>query len=176
MSQLYTEPKRHPLEMPPQHRKALSQIFYAYSKMPQGLQLDLVEPNIVRDTNVNSLNRQYNELKRDVDTLIQRVDRLERVLNVPPYAKIASSIETHLSKILVINEVHMRPIQSGFLLTIIHSAEFISQAIEQARPGLIELEDEFPNVYFDTWFLHFNEVHGDDLQQSALVFTRKNDE
>ena len=114
-------------------------------------------------------------MKRRVGVLEQRMDVLERMLNAPSYTKIVSSVEKHLSKIPVIKNIYIKSTQSGFLLTLVYNTEFIFQAIEQTRPGIMELEDEFPNVYFDTWFFHVNEVQKEDLQQSTMIFARKND-
>ena len=60
--------------------------------------------------------------------------------------------------------------QPNFLLMLTYDAESGSSAIDQARPGLTKLENEFPDVYFDTWFIHINDVRDGDLRQSEQVF------
>ena len=71
--------------------------------------------------------------------------------------------------------VYVESTQAGFLLTLVYDAEPISRAIEQARSGLIKIEDEFPDVNFDTWFLHKDDVRNVHLRQSALAIEHKND-
>ena len=121
-------------------------------------------------TDVNILNEQQHDMAQKIKLLEQTVDMLKHMSNILPYAKIESSIKKNFSTIPTIKSIYVEPAESGLLLTLVHDSKYIFHAIEQAQPGLIILEDEFPDVYFDTRFLHINEVHGIDLSQSVLVF------
>lgn len=171
MKHPHTESERRQMDVMRQY----SSIINNHDKIPQTPQSNSTAPDNAHDTGINLHDGHHRDLEHTLDAIKQRLSRIEHVLNVRSYTKIESSIKKHLSKILIIKKVYIKSIQSGFLLTIIHNTEPISKAIELARPGLIDLEDEFPGVQFDTWFLRLSDVHDEHLLQSALVFLRKND-
>lgn len=123
---------------------------------------------------VDVLNRRQHEMSQKLKQLERRISVLEHLSNAT-HDKIEQAIKRIFSSICTIKEIYIKPTESELLLTLIHDSEYISVAIEQAQPGLIMLEDEFPNVYFDTRFFHLNEVPDVNELQSKLVFKCKND-
>ena len=131
--------------------------------------------NPVLPADVDELNRRQREMSQILKQLERRISVLEHPPNVTQYGEIEQAIKRIFSSIYTIKEVYIKPAESELLLTLIHDSEYISVAIEQAQPGLIMLEDEFPDVYFDTRFFHLNEIPDMNELQSKLVFKCKND-
>lgn len=104
------------------------------------------------------------------DDLLQRMAKLERTPTKQSLLALEFPIKQILSKIPVVKNVYAKPIQNGFLLTIVYESETISDAVKQIQPGLSELEDAFPDTYFDPHLLHLNNVQEEHLQLSALIF------
>ena len=72
----------------------------------------------------------------------------------------------------IVEKIYVKSEQSGLQLVIVYNSESISSAIKQIQPGLVKLEDEFPDVYFKPHFFHTNDFHEGHYQHLKLIFGR----
>lgn len=114
------------------------------------------------DKDIGALSQRQHDLER-------RVGKLERILNVQTFADIEERIKTTFSNTTIIEKIYGKIEHSSLLLVIVYNSKTISDAIIQIQPGLVRLEDEFPDMYLDPCLLHVNEVHEGHLQESKLI-------
>ena len=107
--------------------------------------------------------------------LERRVGVLENTPNTQSTVRIEHIVKKIFSEISIIEKMYIKPMQSDFMLVIVHNANTLSNALDHIQPGLDELEDEFPNLYFDPWILRPNEIHTGHIEQSKLIFQHHGD-
>lgn len=122
----------------------------------------------IQHDEISSLSRRLHKIER-------RVDELENASSTQSAVRIEPTVKKIFSEIQIIKKMYIKPMQSDFMLIIVHNAKTLSNALDHIQPGLDELEDEFPDLCFDPWILHSNEIHEGQLQQSKLIFQHHDD-
>ena len=113
----------------------------------------------------------------DVDAFNQRylehrVSLLERKLGMQPSEEIEDRIKAAFSNTPIIEKIYVKPEQTSIPLIIVYNSGSIADAIEQIQPGIIKLEDEFPNMHFEPHIFHANEIHEGHHRQAKLILGR----
>lgn len=112
---------------------------------------------------------EYVELKQQYRDLKDRIDIIERELNIQQLTKIEKQVKKLLSKIPIIENVYIDPAQPSFLLITVKNSKTVYGAITQIQPELAKLNNKFSNMFFEPWILHSDTVREDHLQQLKLI-------
>lgn len=126
----------------------------------------------------NSKDFQYDDinlLSKRIHILEKRFHEFERFTDSQLPVRVEFLIRKKFSDVPIIKKIYVKPTQSDFLLVIVHNAKTISDAIGYIRPRLDEIEDEFPDLYFDPWILRPNEIQEEQLRQSKLIYEYDDD-
>lgn len=143
--------------------------------------IDLILPQIqkipetsryAQERNMDLLNQRQHVLEQKINALENEIKNIKSKLSKHDSSEIEVFTKKIFSKIPTIKKIYIRSTQSGFILITIHTSKTISNAIEQIQPGLVKLEDEFPDTYFEPWILRSHEVQEEHLQQSKMIFER----
>ena len=89
---------------------------------------------------------------------------------------IEDKIKNTFSDIDIIKEIYIRPSPRQFLIILIHDPESISIMVEKTTQCLSKFEDEFPDVYFETWDISTKDMDTRrreiETRDSKLIFKR----
>ena len=117
-------------------------------------------------------NAEYVQLMLQYHDLKDRVDVIERKLNIQPLTKIEEQVKKLLSQISIIENIYINPNQPSFLLITVQRSTTVYSAITQIQPEIAKLNNKFSNMFFEPWILHSDTVREEDLQQLKLILKR----
>lgn len=75
-------------------------------------------------------------------------------------------------KIPALEKMYIRTRHDGFRLVIVHNVPDIDDAFTQLNPGIQELENTFPEIYFVPWHLHVDEVEDRHIAHTELIYVK----
>lgn len=108
------------------------------------------------------------------DLIRQRVAEIEHMARERIPEGFESKAREVFSKVPTVDSVYIVPeLECRMHMEIVHDADTVVSAIERSRPHLNNLEDAFPGIFIEKYFLHKNEFSGPEAKRLVSVFSRE---
>lgn len=165
-----------PRGIPSQDEDALLLDFLAKVVMSRTEKFPRTRPTKELEVRVASLESRVNSIEEWKSETEVKYEQLRYETNLKPIEekvpKIAEYFRTRISEIDFVKALYFRPIPKGVSILFVHDLDDRVAAMDELVKVVTELEDCFPDIYFETMILHESEISPYMLHDKKLVFQK----